>query len=185
MRQVINRKKNNSHNFSTGILVFEDGTSFSGSGIGYEGVAVGEICFNTGMTGYQEIYTDPSYYGQIMVTTNAHIGNYGVKDDEKNIGVEIANSMKQSDQIWLKKASKWVEDKVVKPLESKEDTKTSEKSLDELKPWEKYQTLFCLPYRMIYAVATQNTIMLYDTQQAEPFARISRIHYISLNDLAW
>ena len=55
----------------------------------------------------------------------------------------------------------------------------------ELKPWEKYQTIFCLPYRMIYAVATQNSIMLHDTQQAEPFARISRLHYIGLNDLTW
>ena len=65
MRQVINRK-NNSHNFSTGILVFEDGTSFSGNGIGYEGNAVGEVCFNTSITGYQEIITDPSYSDQII-----------------------------------------------------------------------------------------------------------------------
>jgi carbamoylphosphate synthase small subunit len=41
-----------------------------------------EVCFNTGMTGYQEIFTDPSYYGQLMVTTNAHIGNYGVNENE-------------------------------------------------------------------------------------------------------
>ncbi len=51
--------------------------------------------------------------------------------------------------------------------------------------WDETQTLFCLPYRMIYAVATQNTVMLYDTQQEEPFARVSKIHYINLNDLAW
>merc|ERR1712051_677845 len=56
---------------------------------------------------------------------------------------------------------------------------------EDMKPWEKYQTIFCLPYRMIYAVATQNSIMMYDTQQTEPFARISRIHYIGLNDLSW
>ena len=43
-------------------------------------LSTGEICFNTGMTGYQEIFTDPSYFGQLMVTTNAHIGNYGVND---------------------------------------------------------------------------------------------------------
>lgn len=55
----------------------------------------------------------------------------------------------------------------------------------EDKPWTKYETLFCLPYRMVYAVATQNTIMFYDTQQPEPFARISKIHYISLNDMTW
>lgn len=69
---------------------------------------------------------------------------------------------------------------------SKSPNKICEKILsNDLKPWEKYQTIFCLPYRMIYAVATQNSIMLYDTQQAEPFARISRIHYIGLNDLTW
>jgi chromatin assembly factor 1 subunit B len=48
-----------------------------------------------------------------------------------------------------------------------------------------FQTLFSLPYRMVYAVATQNTVVFYDTQQAEPFAKISKIHYIGLNDLAW
>ncbi|MEH6406135.1 MAG: glutamine-hydrolyzing carbamoyl-phosphate synthase small subunit, partial [Leeuwenhoekiella sp.] len=47
-----------------------------------QGTAFGEVCFNTGMTGYQEIFTDPSYFGQIMVTTNAHIGNYGGNNDE-------------------------------------------------------------------------------------------------------
>jgi|TARA_B110000093_G_C12932525_1_gene394229 carbamoyl-phosphate synthase small subunit len=64
------------------ILLLEDGTIFEGKSIGIEGSAFGEICFNTGMTGYQEIFTDPSYYGQMMLTTNAHIGNYGVNDDE-------------------------------------------------------------------------------------------------------
>ena len=60
-----------------------DGTIFYGKSVGNkEGTAFGEVCFNTGMTGYQEIFTDPSYFGQLMVTTNAHIGNYGVKDDE-------------------------------------------------------------------------------------------------------
>lgn len=57
--------------------------------------------------------------------------------------------------------------------------------VNEDQPWTKYQTLFTLPYRMIYAVATQNTIVFYDTQQAEPFARVSKVHYISLNDLTW
>jgi len=70
-------------------------------------------------------------------------------------------------------------------LSSKEDEKNSDLVEEDLKPWEKYQTTFCLPYRMIYAIATQNSIMLYDTQQTEPFARISRIHYIGLNDLTW
>lgn len=65
-----------------GIVVLEDGTVFHGLSAGIVGTSTGEICFNTGMTGYQEIYTDPSYFGQIMVCTTAHIGNYGVQNDE-------------------------------------------------------------------------------------------------------
>ena len=57
------------------IILLEDGTIFHGKSIGKEGSAFGEVCFNTGMTGYQEIFTDPSYFGQLMVTTNAYIGN--------------------------------------------------------------------------------------------------------------
>lgn len=64
------------------VLLLADGTIFHGKSIGIEGTVTGEVCFNTGMTGYQEIFTDPSYYGQIMVATNAHIGNYGVNDEE-------------------------------------------------------------------------------------------------------
>ena len=64
------------------ILLLEDGTSFRGKAVGKLGTTTGEICFNTGMTGYQEIFTDPSYFGQILVTTNAHIGNYGIKKTE-------------------------------------------------------------------------------------------------------
>ena len=75
------------------IVLLADGTTFFGKSIGIEGSAFGEICFNTGMTGYQEIFTDPSYFGQLMVTANAHIGNYGTtpvdnqsdkKDDDKD-----------------------------------------------------------------------------------------------------
>ncbi|MEM6842845.1 MAG: glutamine-hydrolyzing carbamoyl-phosphate synthase small subunit [Bacteroidota bacterium] len=65
------------------VLLLEDGTQFEGDAIGKIGSSGGEICFNTGMTGYQEIYTDPSYYGQIIVNTTAHIGNYGVLDNEQ------------------------------------------------------------------------------------------------------
>lgn len=61
------------------VLLLKDGTRFEGRAIGARGIAVGEICFNTGMTGYQEIFTDPSYTGQIMVMASPHIGNYGVK----------------------------------------------------------------------------------------------------------
>lgn len=65
------------------IILLADGTIFYGKAVGNkEGSAFGEVCFNTGMTGYQEIFTDPSYYGQLMVTTNAHIGNYGTNVDE-------------------------------------------------------------------------------------------------------
>jgi carbamoyl-phosphate synthase small subunit len=61
------------------ILMLQDGTMYEGKSFGFTGTAVGEICFNTGMTGYQEVFTDPSYYGQIVIMNNAHIGNYGVK----------------------------------------------------------------------------------------------------------
>lgn len=64
------------------ILLLADGTVFEGKSIGRDGTSFGEICYNTGMTGYQEVFTDPSYFGQIMLTTNAHIGNYGVNDRE-------------------------------------------------------------------------------------------------------
>jgi carbamoyl-phosphate synthase small subunit len=67
---------------SSAILLLQDGTIFYGKSAGKIGSATGEICFNTGMTGYQEVFTDPSYYGQLMITTNVHIGNYGIKEDE-------------------------------------------------------------------------------------------------------
>lgn len=73
------------------LILLADGTIFYGKSVGIEGTATGEICFNTGMTGYQEIFTDPSYFGQLMVTTNAHIGNYGVNDLEvESEGIKIA-----------------------------------------------------------------------------------------------
>lgn len=64
------------------LLLLEDGAIFYGHAAGFKGTATGEVCFNTGMTGYQEIFTDPSYTGQMMLTTNAHIGNYGTHDQE-------------------------------------------------------------------------------------------------------
>lgn len=64
------------------VLLLADGTVFKGVAIGKIGTATGEICFNTGMTGYQEIFTDPSYFGQIMVMATSHIGNYGVHEEE-------------------------------------------------------------------------------------------------------
>jgi carbamoyl-phosphate synthase small subunit len=64
------------------VLVLQDGTVFFGKSCGNVGTATGEIAFNTAMTGYQEVFTDPSYYGQVLVMATAHIGNYGVHADE-------------------------------------------------------------------------------------------------------
>lgn len=64
------------------VLLLADGTVFRGKALGKPGTTGGELCFNTGMTGYQEIYTDPSYFGQIVIHTTSHIGNYGVKKSE-------------------------------------------------------------------------------------------------------
>jgi carbamoyl-phosphate synthase small subunit len=64
------------------VLVLADGTVHHGKAYGTIGTTSGEICFNTGMTGYQEVFTDPSYYGQIVIMNNVHIGNYGVKKSE-------------------------------------------------------------------------------------------------------
>lgn len=72
-------------------LLLEDGTIFHGKAAGAAGTTTGEICFNTGMTGYQEIFTDPSYTGQVLVATNVHIGNYGIKATEvESESVKIA-----------------------------------------------------------------------------------------------
>jgi len=72
------------------ILVLADGHVFHGQAFGTIGTATGEICFNTGMTGYQEVFTDPSYTGQVLIMNNVHIGNYGVKDvDVESSSVKI------------------------------------------------------------------------------------------------
>jgi carbamoyl-phosphate synthase small subunit len=87
-------KKTNSHKISqihTGILVLEDKTIFKGLGIGYQGTATGEVCFNTSLTGYQEIISDPSYAGQIINFTFPHIGNVGTNKEDL-----------ESDKIWTK-----------------------------------------------------------------------------------
>ena len=69
-------------NQNTAIIVLADGTVFHGKPCGVVGTTTGEIAFNTGMTGYQEIFSDPSYYGQIITMANAHIGNYGTNAEE-------------------------------------------------------------------------------------------------------
>lgn len=72
------------------VLVLEDGTVLHGKAFGKTGTATGELCFNTGMTGYQEVFTDPSYTGQVLIMNNVHVGNYGVKDlDVESSSVKI------------------------------------------------------------------------------------------------
>ncbi|MFP6755756.1 MAG: carbamoyl-phosphate synthase domain-containing protein, partial [Alphaproteobacteria bacterium] len=66
---------------ASAVLVLADGTIFQGQGVGAVGTAVGEVCFNTSITGYQEILTDPSYAGQIIAFTFPHIGNVGANDE--------------------------------------------------------------------------------------------------------
>jgi len=87
-------KKINSHKISqihTGILVLEGKAIFKGVGIGYQGTATGEVCFNTSLTGYQEIISDPSYAGQIINFTFPHIGNVGTNKEDL-----------ESDKVWTK-----------------------------------------------------------------------------------
>ncbi|WP_262589695.1 glutamine-hydrolyzing carbamoyl-phosphate synthase small subunit [Candidatus Pelagibacter communis] len=85
----INSKNN--HQINTGVLVLENKKVFKGIGIGYEGEATGEVCFNTSLTGYQEIISDPSYAGQIINFTFPHIGNVGTNREDI-----------ESDKIWTK-----------------------------------------------------------------------------------
>ena len=88
------KQKLNSANFShlsSGVLVLENKTIFKGIGIGYQGTATGEVCFNTSLTGYQEIISDPSYAGQIINFTFPHIGNVGTNKEDH-----------ESDKIWTK-----------------------------------------------------------------------------------
>ena len=95
------------------ILLLEDGTMYKGKSLGKRGTSGGELCFNTGMTGYQEIFTDPSYYGQLMITTMPHIGNYGVMMQEV-----------ESSQIQIKGL-------VCKDFSQEFSRKTADKSLQE------------------------------------------------------
>ncbi len=89
------------------ILLLEDGKVFYGKAAGKIGTTAGEICFNTGMTGYQEIFTDPSYFGQMIVTTNVHIGNYGInKDEVESDSIKIAGLIcKQFNEFHSRKRS--------------------------------------------------------------------------------
>ena len=78
------------HKSIPAVLLLADGTIAHGNAFGAIGTTTGEICFNTGMTGYQEVFTDPSYFGQILIMNSAHIGNYGVMDaDVESDSVKI------------------------------------------------------------------------------------------------
>jgi carbamoyl-phosphate synthase small subunit len=78
----------------TGLLVLADGTLIEGKGAGAAGIAVGEVCFNTAMTGYQEILTDPSYAGQIITFTFPHIGNVGTNSEDMEAGTLAAGGVR-------------------------------------------------------------------------------------------
>lgn len=95
------------------LLLLEDGTIFNGLSIGKKGTVTGEIAFNTGMTGYQEVFTDPSYYGQILVMNTVHIGNYGVHNTEvESDSIKISGliTKKFSDEYSRTSASGSLED---------------------------------------------------------------------------
>ena len=91
----MNKKQKNKiaikHQFPTGILVLDNKLVFKGIGLGCQGTSTGEVCFNTSLTGYQEIISDPSYAGQIINFTFPHIGNVGTNNEDL-----------ESDKIWTK-----------------------------------------------------------------------------------
>jgi carbamoyl-phosphate synthase small subunit len=91
IRQIKNSNKNLKQINSTAILILENGTFFKGFGLGHEGKATGEVCFNTSITGYQEIISDPSYAEQIINFTFPHVGNVGTNKEDH-----------ESDKIWTK-----------------------------------------------------------------------------------
>jgi carbamoyl-phosphate synthase small subunit len=91
IRQIKNSNKNLNQVNATAILILENGTYFKGFGLGYEGTTTGEVCFNTSITGYQEIISDPSYAEQIINFTFPHVGNVGTNKEDH-----------ESDEIWTK-----------------------------------------------------------------------------------
>ena len=124
MKQIdknINSNKNLNKVDSTGILVLENGQSFIGRGIGYEGEVTGEVCFNTSITGYQEIITDPSYSEQIINFTFPHIGNVGTnKEDNEASKAWVKGIILNTDITYpsnyrsIKNLNKWLkENKIV------------------------------------------------------------------------
>jgi carbamoyl-phosphate synthase small subunit len=100
----------------TAVLVLEDGTTCYGQAFGAIGTTGGEICFNTGMTGYQEVFTDPSYYGQVLIMNNAHIGNYGVMDEDiESDGIKIKGLIGRNlEELFSRKMAKGSLDEYLK-----------------------------------------------------------------------
>ncbi|MFZ6051719.1 glutamine-hydrolyzing carbamoyl-phosphate synthase small subunit [Halocola ammonii] len=97
---------NEKHHHTPAVLVLQDGTVFNGYAAGAIGTTTGEIAFNTGMTGYQEIFTDPSYYRQVLVMATAHIGNYGVHTDEiESDSIKIAGLVTKNYSAIFSRAS--------------------------------------------------------------------------------
>ena len=91
MRAKQKNKKSANSKLSQAILVLDNKSIFKGLGLGYKGVATGEVCFNTSINGYQEIISDPSYAGQIINFTFPHIGNVGTNKEDI-----------ESDKIWTR-----------------------------------------------------------------------------------
>ncbi|CAG0907257.1 unnamed protein product, partial [Darwinula stevensoni] len=85
------KKEEESTETETNTATEKDGTHYEANACGKIGTATGEICFNTSMTGYHELFTDPSYYGQLLISTNVHVGNYGIKHQEEEANqIQIA-----------------------------------------------------------------------------------------------
>ncbi|MDP9229500.1 MAG: glutamine-hydrolyzing carbamoyl-phosphate synthase small subunit [Bacteroidota bacterium] len=97
-------------------LLLEDGTICYGKAFGAIGTTTGEICFNTGMTGYQEVFTDPSYFGQVLIMNSVHIGNYGVMDDDiESDSVKISGLIGRNlEELYSRKLAKGSLDEYLK-----------------------------------------------------------------------
>ena len=90
---------------NTAILLLNDGRLFEGKQLGYSGETTGEVCFNTGMTGYQEILTDPSYCSQIVTMTSPHIGNYGINEEDiESDKIQVSGFVVKEESLF---ASNW------------------------------------------------------------------------------
>ncbi|MGH2645096.1 MAG: carbamoyl-phosphate synthase domain-containing protein, partial [Chitinophagaceae bacterium] len=108
---------NSNNNHFTAALLLQDGTFYTGKALGKKGISTGEICFNTGMTGYQEVFTDPSYAGQTLIMNNCYIGNYGTRnEDMESDCIQISGLICKniSDQYYRPMASGSLSDYLIK-----------------------------------------------------------------------